>query len=178
MDVLDAIKNRRSVRAFTTKNAADKTVETLIDAARHAPSAGNLQPWEFVVVRSREQKQKLVEAALNQTFIEEASAVIVVCADQARVKPRYGSRGENLYCLQDTAAATQNMLLTAHSLGLGTCWIGAFNEQQAAEALNLPKHVRPVAIIPVGYPAEKPQTPTRKQINQIIHYEKFGGKKQ
>jgi len=177
LDVLEAIKNRRSIRAFTEKNVSDKTVETLIDAARHAPSAGNIQPWEFIIVRSQEQKRKLTEAALNQALIQEAPVAIVVCANEAHSRMGYSNRGASLYCIQDTAAATQNILLAAFSLGLGTCWIGAFHEKQVAEALSLPNEVRPVAIIPVGYPAEKPQIRSKRPLSQITHYESFGGQR-
>ncbi len=109
MDLFEAIKSRRSVRSFTREDVSEETVEKLIDAARWAPSAGNLQPWEFIVVRKPEIKRKLSIAALDQTFIEEAPVVIVVCANQLRSGRGYGARGVNLYCLQDTAAATQNM---------------------------------------------------------------------
>jgi SagB-type dehydrogenase family enzyme len=148
-------------------------VDRLIDAARWAPSAGNIQPWEFIIVRKPETKRKLAEAALEQTFIEEAPVVIVVCADENRSSQGYGTRGKTLYCLQDTAAATQNIHLAAYALGLGTCWVGAFREDEAKKILNIPSGVRPVAIIPVGYPAEKPQPRNRRPINQITHYESF-----
>jgi len=173
VDVFEAIKTRRSVRAFTNQPVSDEEVKHLIDAARWAPSAGNIQPWEFVVIRDPEIKRGLAKAALNQTFIEEAPVVIVVCANQLRSGQGYGSRGVNLYCLQDTAAATQNMLLTACALGLATCWVGAFHEEEARKVLRVPNSVRPVAIIPVGHPAEKPMARTRKPLTEIVHYETF-----
>lgn len=173
MDVFEAIKGRRSVRAYASREVSDETVERLIDAARWAPSAGNVQPWEFIIVRSSEIKRKLAAAALNQTFIEEAPVVIVVCADKQRSAQAYGSRGASLYCIQDTAAAIQNLHLAAYALGLGTCWVGAFREDQATEALGLPLHIRPVAIIPVGYPAEKPKPRPRRSLEEIIHRETF-----
>lgn len=173
MDVFEAIKKRRSVRAFTNEPVSAKEVMKLIDAARWAPSAGNIQPWEFVVVRDPEIKRGLSAAALDQTFIEEAPVVIVVCANQLRSSRGYGSRGVNLYCLQDTAAATQNMLLTAHALGLATCWVGAFQEKEARKVLNIPSGVRPVAIIPVGHPAEKPMARSRRPLSEIVHHETF-----
>jgi nitroreductase len=148
-------------------------VEKLIDAARWAPSAGNIQPWEFVIVRKPEIKRRLVEAALNQVFIEEAPVVIVVCANKVRSSQGYGVRGENLYCIQDTAAAIQNIQLTAYSLGLGTCWVGAFREERAREILKIPRGIRPVAIVPIGYPAEAPRPRSRRPISQIVHYETF-----
>lgn len=176
MDVFEAIKSRRSVRAFTDEPVSREEVMKLIDAARWAPSAGNIQPWEFIVVREPKVKQGLAQAALNQTFIEEAPVVIVVCANQQRSGRGYGSRGVNLYCLQDTAAATQNMLLTACALGLATCWIGAFQEEEARKVLNIPNGLRPVAIVPVGHPAERPVAPSRRSLSEIVHHETFGRK--
>lgn len=173
MDILEAIKGRRSIRAFTKQDVLKETVEKLIDAATCAPSAGNIQPWEFVIVRKPEIKRKLAEAALGQSFIEEAPVVIVVCANENRSSRGYGVRGKTLYCIQDTAAATQNILLTAHSLGLGTCWVGAFREEKVAEILRTPAGVRPVAIIPVGFPAETPSPRSKRPIKEIVHYETY-----
>lgn len=173
MDVLEAIKGRRSIRAFKRVDVKQKIVEKLIDAATYAPSAGNIQPWEFIIVRNPEIKRRLAEAALDQKFIGEAPVVIVVCANENRSSQGYGVRGKTLYCLQDTAATVQNILLTAYSLGLGTCWIGAFKEDRAREILKIPAGIRPVAMIPVGYPAEIPSRRNRRSINQIVHYEIF-----
>jgi nitroreductase len=173
VDVFEAIKGRRSIRAFESRDVPDELVEKLIDAARWAPSAGNMQPWEFVIVRKPEIKRMLAEAALSQSFIEEAPVVIVVCANENRSSQGYGVRGKTLYCIQDTAAAIQNIHLAAYSLGLGTCWVGAFKEEKAREILKTPQGIRPVAIIPVGYPAETPSPRSRRPINQITHHETF-----
>jgi len=173
MDVLEAIKRRRSIRAFKSDDVSPEIVENLLGAARWAPSAGNIQPWEFIVVRKPEIKRRLVEAALDQTFIEEAPVVIVVCANENRSSQGYGMRGKTLYCIQDTAAAIQNINLAAYFFGLGTCWIGAFREEKAREILKIPQGIRPVAIIPVGYPAEAPSPRNRRPISQIVHYETF-----
>jgi len=173
MELSEAIKGRRSIRAFKQKDVPKETVEKLIDAARHAPSAGNIQPWEFVIVRKLEVKRKLARAALNQAFVEEAPVVIVVCANEMRSSMGYGYRGKTLYCIQDTAAATQNILLTAYSLGLGACWIGAFNENETKQALNAPESIRPVAIVPVGYPDETPSHRGIRSLSQIMRYETF-----
>jgi len=173
MDVLEAIKGRRSVRVFKSQNVSQELVEKLVDAARWAPSAGNIQPWEFIIVRRPELKRGLAEAALHQTFIEEAPVVIVACADERRSSQRYGARGKNLYCIQDTAAAVQNIHLAAYSLGLGTCWVGAFREEEAREILKVPRGIRPVAMIPVGYSAEAPPPRSRRPTNKIVHYETF-----
>jgi nitroreductase len=121
LDVVDAIKGRRSVRSFdSSRDISDEVIGQLIDSARWAPSAGNIQPWEFIIVRTLEAKRKLAEAAFGQSFLTEAPVVIVVCADENRSSSRYGKRGRELYCLQDTAAAAQNVHLAAHSMGLGT----------------------------------------------------------
>jgi len=173
MEVLEAIRKRRSIRSFKSVDVPEDVVEKLIDAARWAPSAGNIQPWEFVIVRGSETKRKLATAALNQTFISEASVVIVVCANRDRSSRGYGSRGETLYCIQDTAAATQNILLTATALGLGSCWVGAFNEEEVRKVIKAPREIRPVAIIPIGYPAESPAPRPRRPLNEVIHRETF-----
>jgi nitroreductase len=173
MDVLDAIKGRRSIRAFKSKEVLLEAVEKLIEAAMWAPSAGNIQPWEFIIVRKPEIKQKLVEAALNQEYIAEAPVVIVVCANESRSSARYGVRGKTLYCIQDTAAAIQNIHLAAYSFGLGSCWIGAFDEEEAREILKIPEGVRPVAIIPVGYAAKSPSPRQKRAMREIVHYEMF-----
>lgn len=173
MDVLEAIKERRSIRAYTDEKVSERDVERLIEAARWAPSAGNIQPWAFVVVKEVETKRKLSSATLNQTLIQEAPVVIVVCADLTRSSRVYGSRGEKLYSLQDTAAATENILLAAQELGLATCWVGAFRENEVAKAVKAPKNMRPVAMVAVGYPAERPVAPQKRLVNEIVHYGTF-----
>ncbi len=174
MDLLEAIQGRRSIRFFTDKPVSEENVKTLIDAARQAPSAGNIQPWEFIIIRKTEIKRKLVAAAGHQTFIEQAAVVIVVCANTEASEEGYGSRGATLYCLQDTAAAIQNILLTAYSIGLGTCWIGAFDEEEAKKTLGIPNGVRPIAIIPVGYgTTTNPPKHPRRALSEIMHREKY-----
>ncbi len=173
MEVMEAIKGRRSIRHYLDREVSDELILELLDAARWAPSAGNLQPWEFVLVRDPARKRDIARAALNQMFIAEAPAVIVVCADTFRSASIYGTRGATLYCLQDTAAAIQNMLLAAHARGLGTCWVGAFREADVGRLIRAPAGVRPVAIVPVGYPAERPRPPPRRSVREILHHETF-----
>jgi nitroreductase len=163
MDFWEVLKARRSVRNFQPRDVPDELVERLLEAAILAPSAGNLQPWHFIVVRNDAAKRALARAAGGQGFVAEAPVAIVVCADAQRSSRGYGQRGVTLYCLQDTAAAIENLLLAVAALGLGACWVGAFNEAAAAAALKLAAHLRPVAIVPIGYPAEKlgARTPRR-----------------
>jgi nitroreductase len=173
MDVFEAIKGRRSVREFESTPVKEKDLEKILDAARWSPSAGHCQPLELVVVRNQAQKERLVRAALGQSFIAEAPVAIVVCANVPRTSRRYGRRGEELYCIQDTAAATQNIHLAAYALGYATCWVGAFDEDAVAEVIKAPAGVRPVAIIPLGRPAEKPSPPQRMPLSQIVHKDEF-----
>jgi len=172
MEFFEAIKARRSVRAFKPDKLKEGDLEKILDAGRQAPNAGNCQPWEFVVVRDDGVKQKLVEAS-GQGFVAEAPVVVVVCANVPRVSSRYGKRGAELYSIQDTAAATENMHLAAVALGYGTCWVGAFDEEAVAKAIKAPKDVRPVAMIPIGRPAEKPAPTSRLPLEKIVHEDGF-----
>ena len=173
MELFEIIKNRRSVRAYKKQDLPQGTIEKLLDAARWAPSAGNVQPWEFVVTFSPDLKSDLAEAAYGQKDVEEAPAAIVVCADEKRAEESYGERGKTLYCCQDTAAAVQNILLSAYSLGLGSCWVGAFKEEEVRKVIKAPKNMRPVALILVGYPDEKPAARARRPLSEIMHKETF-----
>jgi nitroreductase len=173
MDLLEVIKKRRSIRTYKKQDLPQGAIEKLLEAARWAPSAGNVQPWEFVVASTQKTKQELSKAAFSQKDLEEASVVIVVCADQKRAAESYDVRGKTLYCLQDTAAAVQNILLTAYSLGLGSCWVGAFNEDEVRKVIKAPKEMRPVALVPIGYPNEAPAARSRRPLSEIIHKEAF-----
>jgi len=173
MDLFEAIRNRRSVRAFKPEPVSDELLNKILEAARWAPSAGNCQPSDFIIVKDPEVKKDLCVAALYQDFIEEAPVNIVVCANEERSAGTYGNRGRRLYCLLDAAAATQNLLLAVHALGLGACWIGAFRDEEVAKALNLPEWVRPIAIIPIGYPAEEPSPTTRIPLKNLVHRERY-----
>ncbi|KUO40162.1 MAG: hypothetical protein APZ16_07045 [Candidatus Hadarchaeum yellowstonense] len=173
MDVFEAIKGRRSIRGFKPESISDADLEKILEAGISAPSAGNCQPWEFVIVRDQKIKQKLVQAARGQSFLAEAPVVIVICADVNRTASRYGERGRTLYCIQDTAAAAQNIHLAAYALGYGTCWVGAFDESAAAEAIKAPAGVRPLIMIPIGKPREKPKPTPRTPLRERIHQETF-----
>ncbi len=173
MDVFEAIKGRRSIRAFQDKDVPDQLVNRIIEAAQDAPSAGNLQARDFIIIRDKKIKRQLSEAAWGQYFIEEAPVVIVVCANGNRSERRYGLRGRNLYCLMDAAAAVQNLMLAAYALGLGTCWVGAFQDEKVMEILDIPEGIKPIAIIPVGYPGENPPSPSRLPLEQVVYREKY-----
>ncbi len=173
MELFEVIRNRRSIRAYKKQDVPEGTVEKLLDAARWAPSAGNIQPWAFVVATSLDVKRNLSLAAYSQRDVEEAPIVIVVCADEKRAQESYGERGKTLYCHQDTAAAVQNILLSAYSLGLGSCWVGAFKEEQVRKVIKAPESMKPVALIILGYPDEAPVARGRRPLSEIMHKESF-----
>jgi len=167
-ELFELIRTRRSVRQFAPDPLPTGALERLLDAMIHAPSAGNAQPWYFVCVESPERKRELAEAAFAQRFIAEAPVVVVVCADERRAARAYAERGFAQYCLQDTAAATQNLLLMAHAMGLATCWVGAFDEHKTRQLLELPRRLRPVALVPLGVAAEQPRKPPRRPVDQVF----------
>ncbi len=173
MDFFEVIKNRRSIRSFKKQTLAPEVINQLVDAARTAPSAGNAQSWAFVIVTTQKAKQALAVAALNQSWLEDAAVVFVVCADMKRAEDNYKDRGRSLYCLQDTAAAVENILLTATALGLGACWMGAFEEEEVGKVINAPNWIRPVALIPVGVPNESPRARSRRSAGEVVHLESF-----
>ena len=172
MDFWKVIEERYSVRQFDPEGeVSPDVVEHLLEAATLAPSAGNRQPWHFYVTRDPEIQQGLAAAAFGQQFVAEAPVVIVVCADAEQSAGRYGHRGRDLYCLQDTAVATGYILLAAVASGLGGCWVGAFDEGQATRILDLPRNHRPVAILPIGKPAGKPDHRTsREPVKNVATY--------
>lgn len=155
VSILETIMQRRSIRDFEDREIPREAVDMLIEAIRWAPSAGNMQSRKFYFVFDQAIRKKLAEAALNQNFISQAPLAVVACLDR-RIAVRYGDRGVNLYSIQDVAASVMNLMLVAHELQLGTCWVGAFNEYDVVEILDLPDNLRPVAIVPVGYPGKVP----------------------
>jgi nitroreductase len=171
---LDAVKSRRSIRKFESTDIGEDNVNEILEVGFSAPSAGNRQPWRVVVVRNKNTKAALVEAALNQKFIAQAPVVLVVCAVPEESAERYGKRGKTLYVLQDTAALTQNLLLAAHLKGYGACWVGAFDETLATKAVNAPDNMRPVAIMPIGHVAgSAPEKQSRRRLEEVVVAEKF-----
>jgi len=167
--VIDAILARRSCRDFTGEALPPEHVELLKEALRWAPSAGNRQPWRFVLVRDRGVKVRLGEAAYGQMFIAEAPLIVVAVALPEVSAGRYGDRGRELYCLQDTAAAVQNLLLAAHSLGYRSCWVGAFDEGGVRRVLGLGADERPVALVPVGQGTFTEERTDRVPSQKIFH---------
>jgi nitroreductase len=167
MEVFEAILKRRSIRDFEKKEIPKEKIEKLKEALIWAPSAGNLQARKFYFVFNEEIKKKLAKAALNQNFIAKAPLVIIGCCDLEKIS-WYGERGKNLYTICDVSAAIENLMLVATSEGLGTCWVGAFDESEVSKILNLPKNERPIVIVPVGFPKEIPSPPEREEKEKLI----------
>jgi len=167
-EIFSIIKRRRSIRAFHPDPIPTEHIEQMREAVRWAPSAGNCQPWHFFFVFQQEARKGLAAAAFEQDFISQAALAVVVCALPGKSAIRYGKRGRDLYVYQDTAAAVENLLLLATDLGYGSCWVGAFDENRARQVLKLPEEIRPVAIIPIGKPAENPDPPPRLLPEKII----------
>jgi len=167
MSVLEVIKKRRSVRKFKPDPIPEEVINKLIEALIWAPSAGNKQMRKFFFVFNKKIKKEIALTSLYQMFIEEAPLVIVACGNK-EIERYYGKRGLENYLFCDVAASIQNLLLVAQEEGLGSCWVGAFDEEEIKKILNLSENLIPVAIIPVGYPQKIPSPPPRKDKNSLI----------
>jgi nitroreductase len=167
MDDRTLFRRRFSCRRFRPDPVPRAAIEAMLEAAVWAPNGGNLQPWRFVVVLPAALRGALAGAAYGQGFVAAAPAVVVVCAVPAESARHYGPRGRDLYCLQDTAAATENLLLAATELGLAACWVGAFDERAVARVLDVPEGWRPVALVPVGFPAEEASGRSRRPLSEV-----------
>ncbi len=171
MDVISAIKKRKSVRGFLEKDVEEEKLKIILEAGRLAPSASNRQEWRFIVVRDKETRQKLAKAAKNQAFVAEAPVVIACCAQSDN---QLMTCGQVCYPI-DVAIAIDHMTLMAVELELGTCWIGAFYEDEVKKVLGIPKDVRVVELLPLGYPKDpKPVEKDRKLFSEIVSLERWG----
>lgn len=167
MEFSEVVAKRRSTRHFNPRvEVTDEQVRGLLEAAVRAPSAGNIQPWRFAVLRTEESKARLA-AAIGQKWATAAPVVIVVCVDPRPCAARYGERGERLYAIQDSSAAVQTILLGAVDAGLASCWIGAFDDDAVREAIGMPRPITPVAVLPIGKAAESAGRPARRPIEEV-----------
>lgn len=169
MNFAQVLLGRRSVRRYEDRPIPRDTVLKLLEAAEAAPSAGNLRARTYVIVTGGEMAKTLALAAFGQRQVETAPLLIVVCADVDRSSSKYGDRG-SLYAIQDATASVMCLLLAAHDMGLGACWNGAFDDQIVREALGLEEHVLPVAILSMGWPAELPSSPPRRDLKGQVKW--------
>lgn len=167
--LIDTIRLRRSVRKFDTRSVEKEKLGQILEAARLAPSACNIQPWHLVVLEGADQVGSLKNTYTHAWFLA-APIVIVVCVDTSVAWKRNDGK---TYAAVDAAIIMDHIILAATELGLGSCWIGAFNEMQARVALKLPTQIEPVALTPLGYPADTPSVKTRKLIEEIVHWGHF-----
>jgi nitroreductase len=173
MELFECIEKRRSVRKYLDRPVEWEKVGNILRAGQHAPSAGNLQDWRFVVVTDLMTRKKIADAAYKQYWLEECPVLIVVCSDPEKTKMFYKDRGEKFYTIQNCAAAIQNMLLAATDQELGSCWVGAFDIELLKTAVAIPQHVIPHAIIALGYAAEEPVKPQMFRIDDITFIQNF-----
>lgn len=164
MDALEALMGRRSIRRYTAENIATAMIETILKAAMSAPSANDEQPWHFVVINERAILDRIPEFHKHAQMLKQAPLAILVCGDR-KLAVNQG------YMIQDCSAATENLLIAAHALGLGAVWLGLYPWEQRmkplAELLNLPEDVIPIALISVGHPAEKKPPANRYRPERI-----------
>jgi nitroreductase len=170
MDIYTAISTRKSVRAFLDKDIPGGILTRILDAARLAPSARNLQEWRFIIVRDKDTRLKLAEAACEQAFVGEAPVVLVCCAESDESLMTCGHKRYPI----DVAIAIDHITLCAVAEGLGTCWIGAFYEQQVKDILGIPDGIRVVQLLPIGYPKDPSPAPKKRlALEEIIRDEKW-----
>jgi nitroreductase len=171
-EFLDFLTTRTSVRDYSDDEIGDDAIVFILDCANTAPSAGNLESWDVVVVRDPEQKEVLAGASFDQDHVRDAPVLFVVCANYVRSMSRYGDRGI-LYAVQDATIACTLMMLATHSLRLSSCWVGAFEEDEVRDILALPSHIRPIAILTVGKGRSRAGLTGRMAVGEHVHMDSW-----
>lgn len=182
MEAIECIKTRRSIRKFLDKAVEWDKIIDIIYCGILAPNAGNLQNWKFVYITDPAKKQAIAEACLKQHWIADAPVILVIYANPEKARQFYGVRGERLYAIQNCAAAAENILLGAHALGLGACWVGAFDEEMLNDTMEVnvkqrPHEPRPQVVIPIGYADEEPPFPGRLIQEQCVHVQGYDNRR-
>jgi nitroreductase len=176
METLEALRLRRSIRKYMDVPVEFEKVGNILDAARLAPSAGNVQDWKFILVTKEETRKKIAEACLKQYWMQDAPVHIVVVGHPKKVATFYGEKGAKVYCQHGCAAAVENMLIAATDQGLGSCWVGAFEEGMLRTALKIPPDASPQAVVTIGYAAEKPRMPHKFKTENVTFFETYGNR--
>lgn len=174
MDYFETVKARQSIRAFQKKPVEEEKIRRIIEVLNLAPSAGNLQAYEVVVVKDPMLRDQLAKAALGQGFVSEAPVCFVFLTYPERSSKKYGHRGSELYSLQDATIATTCAMFAATALGLSSTWVGAFNEEAAARVVGARRDERVIAILPIGYAAETPEVTPRRPISDVVFLDTCG----
>jgi len=165
MSLVDVILSRRSIRSYEERKVPDEVLNRILETGRQAPSASNVQPWHFIVLTDYEIKEKMSQGEWN-TFVKDSAFTVVGCA---YVGDSYGQKWSTI----DTTIALQNMVIAAWALGVGSCWIGDFREEEVKKLLDIPDDWKVIALISFGYPAERPGNGQKKPLTEIVGYNKF-----
>ena len=174
MDFFKLIEERQSVRKFKQKEIPDSDLEKILHAANRAPSAGNLQAYEIVAVKSPEIKKELNKAVYyEKNYFDSVPAILIFFANPEKSSSKYSDRGESLYSIQDATIACTYAQLAAQSLGISSVWIGAFEDEKVSAAVSAPENLIPVAVLPLGYAGEKPRITDRRSIDDLVKRENF-----
>ena len=169
MEYFELLKRRRSVRLFLPQPVEPEKLQAILEAANIAPSAGNLQSYEIYLVTDPARLSTLARASLDQDFIAQAPLALVFCANPGRAVGKYGARGTRLYCLQDATIACAYAQLALTALGLASVWVGAFRDDEVRRAIEVGEELIPIAILPIGYPAEAPEARGRRPLADLVH---------
>jgi len=171
MQFPELIKARKSVRTFSKKEVEEEKLSAILEAANSAPSAGNLQAYEIYLVTSDAGKSALAKATYGQPSVASAGVVLVFSANEKRSSSKYDARGKELYCIQDATIACAYAQLAAADQGLGSVWVGKFDEKEIAKVVRTSPDEKIVAVLPIGYPGEKPKATPRRKIEDLVHWE-------
>jgi nitroreductase len=164
MSLVDVVLSRRSIRSYEEREIPEDVLDKILEAGRRAPSADNRQPWRFIVLTDYEVKEELSKGSWN-SFVKDSPVTIVGCADTSGLAKKWS--------VVDTSIALQNMVIAAWSMGVGSCWVGDFEEEKVKQLLSIPDRWKVVALVSFGYPAEQPQPRRKKPIEEIVSFDKF-----
>ena len=173
MDAREAIVTRRSVRGYNSKSLGISTIEEIIDAGRYAPSSGNVQTWNVIVVTDEKMRDNIANISMKQSWISQAPVLLVVCSDKTMLKSYYGEKADK-YCIQNVVAAVENMLIRANSLGVSSCWVDTFENNALKRHLKIPDEITPEIIITLGYSDEKSLAHLKTDLNKIVYFDSWG----
>jgi nitroreductase len=175
MEFNEVVRKRKMIRQYELERPVpDYIVSKIIENAHRAPSAGHTQVQEFIIIKNSSIKLKLGDAALGQSQIYDAAILIVVCSNTSRSVDRYGKRGKEFYSIIDGSFASMIMLLTAVNEGIGACFVVAFEDDKVSKILELPEYIKPIGIITLGYPAERPEKFERIEISKLVYHDRYG----
>ncbi len=177
MELKETIKGRRSIRKFSSKNVSRETIAEIINVARYAPSAGNTQNWMTIVVTDEEKRKAIATACLEQNWMNTAPVLLVICNKFKKVVNLYGKLGK-MFSIQDCAVFATNIMLLSVEKKLGTCWVGAFDNEAISRILDIPENADPEIILALGHPLDSPKgVGMRESIQDLVFFEKWGSRK-